>query len=533
MGKDRLDRIGARSGDSGKLSGSDKNRIDKAQQERGDVLRERREQRELEDLKSEVAQLNRQLEEERDKVSKDRSNPQSAERKAHEKEVASLEKQLKRAQEEVATLLACRDEYKKQVASLQQEMASNTVVISLKEELKASKSYATDAEIQLKTLEEEAGTYRARCTHLETVQLERAEEDAKSTERIKEQKRLEKRLEKAEQEHAKFDVRYHDLLKLCESTQARVDYLEPELARLQGDKLILTEEKDQAVARVDEFSSIFASLLGRPIVKEIGKGQLAKVKEELEQKLRDAKLQSEENKKMFSTLSKSSISADHERYDQLVSNLRMTEDDVSLLLASGPDWPPLGDHKDEPQSQTQGDKERALQAEIVRLNQLVVGREDRDKAVQSAHEEELKRQVDETSKQRQEFETRDIEIRKLTSDQETIEAEFALERMKKDEIIVTLEQKLAAVEDAARSSVNGNGMSGLSHPLCGPRLTCFKVGDRSPVHSHAFSASGVSQASRYAMKSMADTIAALNEEVARLRNDKTTLLIQLAGAADF
>jgi uncharacterized protein YdcH (DUF465 family) len=59
-----------------------------------DNLRERKEQREIEDLKAEVAQLTRQLGDERDKLDKERRGNKEADRKLIQKEIVNLEKQV-------------------------------------------------------------------------------------------------------------------------------------------------------------------------------------------------------------------------------------------------------------------------------------------------------------------------------------------------------------------------------------------------------------------------------------------------------
>lgn len=115
MGRDRLDRIGSRQANQSQAL--DSSRVEKAQwvisfhmyislpalytdQWTGnrmvtiEKLRERREAREVEDLRAEVVLLQKQLANEREKLEQEKKSGKDTDRKVVEKEIIALEKQV-------------------------------------------------------------------------------------------------------------------------------------------------------------------------------------------------------------------------------------------------------------------------------------------------------------------------------------------------------------------------------------------------------------------------------------------------------
>ncbi|GAA5825933.1 hypothetical protein JCM5353_003459 [Sporobolomyces roseus] len=523
MGRDRLDRIGSRQANQSQAL--DSSRVEKAQMVTIEKLRERREAREVEDLRAEVVLLQKQLANERDKLEQEKKSGKDTDRKVVEKEIIALEKQLNRAKDEIKTITSNRDQLKQELTTLHSQLDSDHRITSLKEELKSSRELAAKRAVQLKSLDEESEIYKLRCKQLE----EAANNQTVSEQESREKKKLEDKIEGLEEEITELEFVKTDLTNQLKATKKRVETLEKQIASLEKDNARLVEEKEELSSKEPTTTSnttsgsVLASLFG-------GKSSVSStvnVEKELKKENKHLKENLESLEKRYEVLNKSkglvanggepessesAPTSSTQRYSQLLENLGLTEDDVSLLLSSGPFWPPYrSSHPDcsvidhlwqlndqhvdfEEERQSWEDDKEALEREIEGLKKLVGG---------EASLEELKKGLEDVGKSQE-------EIRKLKEEIEEKEKEWESEKGKKEETIAQLEDRITAYEEANPLS---NGI------------------ERSPSEPRPSSNAGVSStASQFAMKSMVKTIANLNEELAKVRDENTELLLKLIGA---
>ncbi|GAA5899318.1 uncharacterized protein JCM6883_005180 [Sporobolomyces salmoneus] len=506
-------------------------------------LRERREAREIEDLKAEVVLLNKQLTQEREKLEELKKGGKESDRKAIEKDIVNLEKQYKRAQEDIATLTDSRDSLKKQVSSLQNEIEGDSRLVALREELKVSKELANKHSIELKAIEEESRVYKERCHALEAAQkaTEGEKEQIKTTHREKRQ--LEKSVERLEKEKKELERTQKDLVASLEESRKKIVSLESHIKSLEQDNADLVTEKDELAksmsnaaeaAQAKPFSRLLPSLFGASEDSFTVEKELKKENKELKQNLAslEKRYQVLNEKKGFSndsnqsnghgspTLSRVSV---FERYSQLLENLSLTEDDVNLLLSSGPFYPPVREqfpessildhlwlltdlHSEFEQEKSEWETQRTeLENQVEELKSI--GFNTGDDSGHSEHGkgwQEFKGAIEELEGKHE----------KLSKDLATKEAEakeFQVEQKKKEEVIAQLEARIQAYEEAANNTSNAG-----NYP-------------RSPAPS-VLGGTAVSAASTFAVKSLVKTISDLNDQLATCREENTSLLLKLVSS---
>ncbi|GAA5855332.1 hypothetical protein JCM3766R1_001479 [Sporobolomyces carnicolor] len=205
MGRDRLDRIALSEGQC-RNSRMEANRVEKSQRATINNLRDRREARELADMRAEIATLTQQLQLERDEALKRASAAtKDSDRKAIERDLVQLEKQLKRSQDEVASVTSHRDELKRRVHELELALESDSRLVAVREELKQARHAIAQAKVQLGIVREESHVYRERSKVLESTvaQHEHARDQVKTvTQRCK---HLEAELERLQAVVAKYE----------------------------------------------------------------------------------------------------------------------------------------------------------------------------------------------------------------------------------------------------------------------------------------------------------------------------------------
>ncbi|GAA5949878.1 hypothetical protein JCM3765_007721 [Sporobolomyces pararoseus] len=492
-------------------------------------LRERREAREIEDLRCEVNNLKTQLTREKEKLEdQEKKVMKDSDRKAIEREVVNLEKQLKRAQEEISSLTESRDSFKKQVTSLQSEIENDSRLLQLREELKLAKEVSTKSLIKLQALEEESQIYKERCKTLETLQEQQDEEREFTKELKREKKKLElgqveleneiKQLEQTKQELSKS---LEDAGKKIETLEQQIESLEKENARLIVEKEELVQQHAQQQIQPKPFTRLLPSLFGTSDESVNLEKELKKENKELKQNLTllEKRYQVLSEKKGFSnesiTPSNSSVvdrNSKAELYDKLCENLSLDEDGVNLLLSSGIFWPPC--RRSNPKES------------IIDLLWMLTDQQEEFEQDKSVWEEEktlLENQVKELKKiggdngegwekfrtelEQLEKEQDELRVEKLRGEDER--KELVEDKKKKDEIIAQLEARITAYEEAAPVP-NGNV-------------------PRSPAPSNQGGTS-ISVASGFAMKTLVKTISDLNDQLAAVRDENTSLLLKLVSS---
>ncbi|GAA6018188.1 hypothetical protein JCM11491_005625 [Sporobolomyces phaffii] len=508
MGRDRLDRMTLREAES-KNPGMDKHRIEKSQKVTIDNLRERREQREVEDLRADVARLARQLELERDKVQLERDHGararDGADRKLAQKEVANLEKQLKRAHDELASVAEARDAFKKQAATLQADLDQDARLVHLREELKTSKDLATTHAAQLEALKEESEVYQSRCKQLEALQQQHEREQkerADNEDGANSRAQLEEKISQLTRDVKALETAKIEVTNSWETSRATVESLERQVKMFEeANALIADTNKNLADSILNaDSSSAGASNLNGTVLNET---ELGKENKELKAAIAtlENRLEAMNKKKGFANSDSAVVK---ERYRQLIENLGLSEDDVTLLLASGPSWPPIRSvHPDSTvidhlwmltdltaefeDDRREWDETRAkLEADLGRISALLGQRGDgAGPQLSLSNTNGCDR---ETDKSKGDFETK---------------------IKQKDEAIRQLEQRIEAYEgDATRKSSSD--------------------GDRSPAPSTP-AGSNSTGFPKPAVNFLINTVTSLNKELATVRDENTSLLLKLAG----
>ncbi|GAA5995065.1 hypothetical protein JCM5350_003990 [Sporobolomyces pararoseus] len=527
MGRDRLDRISSRQ-QEGKNHGND-SRIEKSQMVTIENLRERREAREIEDLKSEINILKGQLSKEREKLEeKEKKGMKDSDRKLIERELGNLEKQLKRAQEEITSLTESRDSFKKQVTTLQSEIDNDSRLIQLKEELKLAKELSTKSAIKLQALEEESQVYKERCKTLESVQEQQVVEKELTKEIKREKKKLELGQVELEKEIKQLEQAQDDLLKSLEDARKKIVTLEQQIESLEKDNARLIVEKEELVqeharqqqsAQSKPFSRLLPSLFGTSDETANVEKELKKENKELKQNLTllEKRYQVLSEKKGISNESANSGSvidrvSKAELYDKLCENLSLDEDGVNLLLTSGIFWPPC--RRSNPENsiidllwmltdqQEEFDQEKTIWEEEKTILELQVKELKRIGGDNGEGWEKFRTELEELEKEQE-----NLRVEKFRGEEE--KKELLEESKKKEEIIAQLEARITAYEEAT-PIMNGTA-------------------PRSPPPSIQGGTS-ISIASGFAMKTLVKTISDLNEQLAAVRHENTSLLLKLVSS---
>ncbi|GAA6061349.1 hypothetical protein JCM10212_004830 [Sporobolomyces blumeae] len=523
MGRDRLDRLSVR-----EVASDCHPRRDRAQVSNADKLRERRDKREIEDLKAELAALRARATDESAGSGKSEKVEEAVEvRKSLERDVANLEKQLKRVQDEAQAVTKSRDDLSAEVTTLRATLDTDERLVALKTELKDCREQLAKVKARLAATEEEAEAYKTRWRQIEDDRFH-PNHGWKHLSSMLNAEEFRSMIEDRERDVARVTREKAEANELLKVSKKRIEVLEKRLrsaeqqcARLVSSQAEAPEKSEAAPVPCCEHPQ------------EVKK--LTKENEGLQETVKDLTKRCDylSKKKLLPASSgadPASTTVSH-RYAQLVENLNVTEEDVTLLLQSGPFWPPI-----------RGSLPESSLIDLLWILNDQESEAKEDKASWSAEKRELEEKLERAKSSSGELagpSSSSDEVKATVGDSVEVEenlrtalsalsVKFAAEsaqRQKeldgKDEAIRVLEDKLEKVSQAAEQC---NGLDDAS--------STTSQSQRSSGPTAASGSSTPSSASSPAfVKHALKTISTLNAEIAHLRQENTSLLEQLAEVA--
>ncbi|GAA5838424.1 hypothetical protein JCM9279_003240 [Rhodotorula babjevae] len=485
-----------------RLSNREKNkpRHDKADLIQAGRLAGRRDNREIEGLTAQCAALEKQLEAARGEVDRLKSSAGAVggkkTDKAVQKELDALGKKVRRLEEERDAAVADKDALATKVSSLESSLALDARLVKLNADLDAERTRASGLAGKLALAQDESSTFQRRLQ-----QLEKGGETTAEMEMKRRRQQYNEAVSRLEGQVASLEQDKFNLSELVRASKAKQDQLEDQKLALERESTRLSTElqKVEGVAKQRE-------QLDRVKTQVREGGCSAEEKTRLTDKI--AALE-----KLCSTLEASANSSASgsldstafltvRRYHDLVANLHLSEDDVTTLLDEGSLWPPIRASQPpgtslvdllwlltDVQAEHDDDK-RALEDKLARAKQRA------DEAVAAASNSRRGSVMSGASRSG------------ATQDALEREREAAREDKARDkETIAQLEARISAYE--ANASRPERSPSRASSGFAAPTAT-----------------SGYSQA---VVDRLTLAMKDLNQQIADLRDENMSLLLQLAG----
>ncbi|GAA5859662.1 hypothetical protein JCM8547_006182 [Rhodosporidiobolus lusitaniae] len=435
-----------------------RNRKDRAQLVHRDRLDERPEGREIESLNTTIAALEKEVEDLKGKLASAMGGKggkgASAEVKALQKNIDGLNKKLKK---------------------VTAQLDWDSRLVEATRELATVRTQVSQLQAQLKAKCEESDVFETR-----VKQLEQGPASTADLKREKEKKESNEKIVKMEEKMIRLEADKINLAGQLRAAKAKQENLESLKATLERDHRRLHDEVKDSEALAEHAEKALSD--AKSMSKEYEGGctlqekklllenidQLKQLAQEHEQRA-DA-LASGKNISMVKPDSVSQVT----RYLDL-TNLRLSEDNVSTLLSEGPDWPP--------QSEANEEKKEA-QEKIAKLEVEVIKQRRRAEAAEK-EKERSGGQVSGNGRSRASSRSSSRTGRKVRLEEELEDVRRERDRAKErlQETISQLEQRLSSFEAKAQVDIDRLGKS----------------------------------------------VSALNDQIAELRDENTALLLKLVG----
>ncbi|GAA6053347.1 hypothetical protein JCM3770_004124 [Rhodotorula araucariae] len=512
-----------------------KPRADKAQLIQAGRLHGRRENREIEELTVECAALSKQLEDARGEIERLRAAATAAGAtggkkgdKAAQKEMDALAKKVGRLEEERDAALAAKEALAAKLTAVESTLAADARLTELRGELDTQRTRAAKLAGQLQLKEEESRTFQRRLE-----QLEKGGETAAEMQMNRQKQDFNAKVSKLEEKVARLEEDKVNLAGQVKASKLKQDHLEELKAAFERDNARLTKQATdtETVARRSEKALADA----RVLTQAHAGGCTAEEKMRLTSQIASleaicATLEAEGGGGGGGGGALDARSAAIvQRYHDLVANLGLSDDDVATLIAEGPAWPPiraqmpggsclvdflwlLTDREEERDEDLRGLEEKLAQAEA----EADKHKKRADAAVAAGYRAaygDVSEDAARAAKLVWERDQLESERDRLESERDRLQGEARAARDDKardKETIVQLEARISAFE--ANASRQDHSPSRASSNFASPTTM-----------------SGYSQA---VVDHLTKTITDLNEQVSELRDENTTLLLQLAGVED-
>ncbi|GAA5903235.1 hypothetical protein JCM8208_002247 [Rhodotorula glutinis] len=324
-----------------RLSAREKNkpRHDKAQLIQAGRLHGRRENREIDELTAQCAALEKQLETARGEVDrlKGAAGPGGKKTdKAVQKELDALTKKVRRLEEERDAAVADKDALATKVSSLESSLALDARLVKLNADLDAERTRASSLAGKLALAQDESSTFQRRLQ-----QLEKGGETTAEMEMKRQKQQYNEAVSRLEGQVASLEQDKFNLSELVRASKTKQDQLEDQKLALERESYRLSTElqKAEGLAKMREQQD----RVRPPQAREGG------CSEEEKTRLKDKIVALE---KLCTTLEASANDSSSgyidsatfstvRRYHDLVANLHLSEDDVTTLLDEGSLWPPI------------------------------------------------------------------------------------------------------------------------------------------------------------------------------------------------
>ncbi|GAA5932419.1 hypothetical protein JCM3775_001216 [Rhodotorula graminis] len=486
-----------------RLSAREKNkpRQDKAQLIQAGRLHGRRENREIDELTAQVTALTGQLDAARTEVDRLKGSAGAAggskTDKAVQKELDALSKKVRRLEEERDAAVADKDALATKVSSLESSLALDTRLVKLNADLEAERARVSSHAGKLALAQDESSTFQRRLQ-----QLEKGGETTAEMEMKRQKQQFNEAVSRLEGQVANLEQDKFNLIELVKTSKAKQDQLEDQKLSLERESSRLSTELQKAEGLVKQREQ-------QDRVRQTQAREGACSAEE-QTRLKDKIVALE---KLCATLEASAIDSSSgsfdsaafltvRRYHDLIANLHLSEDDVTTLLDEGSLWPPI----------------RATQpndTSLIDFMWLLADREAEHDDDKRALEDELaqaKQRADDALAAASGSRRGSVAVGASRSGgtQDGLEKERAAAREDKardKEVIAQLEARISAYE--ANASRPERSSSRASSVYAAPTAT-----------------SGYSQA---VVDRLTVAMKDLNQQVADLRDENMSLLLQLAG----
>ncbi|BGP36527.1 hypothetical protein JCM10449v2_000428 [Rhodotorula kratochvilovae] len=504
-----------------------KPRTDKAQcAPQAGRLHGRRENREIEELTAQCAALGKQLDDARDEIERMRKAAEMGtgkkSDKAVQKEMDALAKKIRRLEEERDAALAAKDALAAKLAALESSLAGDARFTKLTSELDAERTRAATLASKLKMKEEESATFQRRLE-----QLEKGGETAAEMQMNRQKKEYNEKVSRLEEKVARLEEDKVNLAGQVKTSKLKQDQLEELKAAFERDNARLTKQAQDADALTKRSEKALAD--ARVMAQARSGGCSAEEKARLTSKIASLEILCSTLEAEVAGGSSGALDANSaalvRRYHDLVANLRLSDDDVSTLLSEGADWPPI--------------RAQMPSSSLVDLLWLLTDQQDEREEDVRALEEKLARAKDDADKQKKRADAaiaaghRAIQGDSYEAVARAAELDWERDRLERDRD--RLERERDRLESDARGARDDKARDRETIVQLEARISAFEANasrqDRSPSRaSSSFAAptatSGYSQA---VVDRLTKTITDLNQQVSELRDENTTLLLQLAG----
>ncbi|GAA5897345.1 hypothetical protein JCM6882_001863 [Rhodosporidiobolus microsporus] len=506
-----------------------KPRRDKAKLIQAGRLQGRRENREIDELNVTIVSLEKEVEDYKVKLAEANGKGKGgAEAKAQQKEVAELQKKIRRLESERDKALEERDALSSELKSAKSALDGDARLVKATKDLSDAQSQVSQLQARLKSVQEEGEIFKTRVR-----QLEQGATSTADLKRDKEKKSWEEKVAKMEDKVARLEADKVNLCGQLKAAKAKQDQLEQLKNALERDNGRLNKEVKDADVLAEKAEKALSD--ARLMSKTYSSGCTAEEKKQLVGRIAELEKLAKAHERRADELAageepltaRPDMTSQSLRYRDLVENLRLTEDDVSTLLSEGPDWPPvrgqmrssslidllwlLQDEQDEVD-----DDKKAFQEKIAKLEQDVQRQKRRTEVVEAKAKAGLE-EAREKAATAAAAGVRTPPDSRSNSPGRNGDAAKERERLLREDVASKDREAEKLHETIAQLEA---------------RVAAFESNDRSPSRvsssrGPSISISG-SQAQDF-IKKLTKTVKQLTEEVTELREENTSLLLNMVG----